>query len=82
LKERAGQQGGEKRSDAASHARAAAGFGVFITQLTGRQDSFEVFPPKEEEFRSPGSAQMGDEKRLDTRAPVRLTGFRRFSSPC
>jgi hypothetical protein len=54
-----------------------------ITQLTGSQDSFEAFSPKrKEEFRSPGSAQMGDEKRFGAAAPVGLTGFPRFSSPC
>jgi hypothetical protein len=42
----------------------------FITHFEpGRRDSFKVFPAKKREFRSPGSAQMGDEKRLGGGAP-------------
>jgi hypothetical protein len=56
--------------------------GVFITHLTGTSRLFRGFSAKKEEFRRPGSAQMGDEKRFGAVAPVWLTGFPRFSSPC
>jgi hypothetical protein len=51
---------------------------LFITQLTGCQTLSRGLPPKKEEFRRPGSAQMGDEKRLGAGAPVWLTGFTAF----
>jgi hypothetical protein len=54
----------------------------FITHLDEAVKSLPGVSPKREEFRRPGSAQVGDEKRLGGGAPAWLTAFPRFSSPC
>jgi hypothetical protein len=43
-------RGDEKRSDAISHARAAARLVFFITHLTGTSHSFEAFSQKKKSF--------------------------------